>query len=56
MVAYAIMTHAESSLVNVPLHSVIFGLLQLGPWLAVEIPEMIEKGVVTYKEKQSGDS
>jgi len=25
--------------------------LGLGPWLAVEIPEMIEKGVVTYKEK-----
>jgi len=27
--------------------------LGLGPWLAVEIPEMIEKGVVTYKEKSS---
>ena len=25
--------------------------LGLGPWLAVEIPEMIQKGVVTYKEK-----
>lgn len=27
---------------------------QLGPWLAVEIPDMIEKGVVTYKEKTEG--
>jgi hypothetical protein len=25
--------------------------LGLGPWLAVEIPELIEKGVITYKEK-----
>ncbi len=25
--------------------------LGLGPWMAVEIPEMIEKGVITYKEK-----
>jgi len=27
--------------------------LGLGPWMAVEIPEMIEKGVITYKEKTS---
>ena len=26
--------------------------LGLGPWLAVEIPEMIEKGVVTYTGKK----
>ncbi len=26
--------------------------LGLAPWLAVEIPEMIQKGVITYKEKQ----
>ena len=25
--------------------------LGLGPWMAVEIPDMIEKGVVTYKDK-----
>ena len=25
--------------------------LGLGPWLAVEIPELIEKGLVVYKEK-----
>lgn len=25
--------------------------LQLGPWLAVEIPELISRGVVVYKEK-----
>jgi len=24
----------------------------LGPWLAVEIPELIQKGVVKYKEKE----
>ena len=29
--------------------------LGLGPWLAVEIPEMIEKGVLTHKEKSGGD-
>lgn len=28
--------------------------LGLGPWLAVEIPEMIQRGVVTYKEKCGG--
>lgn len=28
--------------------------LQLGPWLAVEIPDMIEKGIVTYKENVQG--
>lgn len=29
----------------------IYYLLQLGPWLAVEIPELIMRGVVKYKEK-----
>lgn len=24
---------------------------QLAPWLAVEIPDLIEKGIVTYTEK-----
>lgn len=24
---------------------------QLSPWLAVEIPDLIEKGVITYKDK-----
>ena len=28
-------------------------LLQLGPWLAVEIPDLVEKGIVTHKEKTS---
>ncbi|KOB73195.1 Ubiquitin-fold modifier-conjugating enzyme 1 [Operophtera brumata] len=23
----------------------------LGPWLAVEIPDLIEKGIITYQEK-----
>lgn len=26
--------------------------LQLAPWLAVEIPDLIEKGIVTYQEKE----
>lgn len=32
------------------LNSIAFHL-QLSPWLAVEIPDLIEKGVVTYKDK-----
>jgi len=28
-------------------------LFQLAPWLAVEIPDLIEKGVIHYKEKGS---
>lgn len=27
--------------------------LGLGPWLAVEIPDLIDKGVITYKEKET---
>lgn len=27
--------------------------LQLGPWLAVEIPDLIQKGVIQHKEKSS---
>lgn len=34
--------------------SLIYFSLQLGPWLAVEIPDMIEKGVIQYKEKSEG--
>ena len=30
---------------------VYFIALQLGPWLAVEIPDLIQKGVITYNEK-----
>ncbi len=30
--------------------------LGLAPWLAVEIPEMVEKGVVKYQEKGGGAS
>jgi len=32
-------------------NNVLIILLQLGPWLAVEIPELIMRGVVKYKEK-----
>ncbi|KAF3823055.1 hypothetical protein GH733_010491 [Mirounga leonina] len=28
-------------------------VLQLGPWLAVEIPDLIQKGVIQHKEKCS---
>lgn len=27
-------------------------IFQLGPWLAVEIPELIERGVVVHKESE----
>lgn len=26
-------------------------VLQLGPWLAVEVPDLIQKGVIQHKEK-----
>ena len=30
---------------------------QLGPWLAVEIPDLIEKSLITHKEEgKDGDS
>ncbi|KAL5235280.1 hypothetical protein ACI65C_002690 [Semiaphis heraclei] len=38
---------------NVPKFGISHALaLGLGPWLAVEIPELIQKGVVKYKEKE----
>ncbi|XP_067936091.1 ubiquitin-fold modifier-conjugating enzyme 1-like [Watersipora subatra] len=41
---------------NVPKFGIAHAFaLGLGPWLAVEIPDMIERGVVSYKEKASGD-
>lgn len=27
-------------------------IFQLGPWLAVEIPELIERGVVVHKDEK----
>ncbi|XP_050436380.1 ubiquitin-fold modifier-conjugating enzyme 1 [Adelges cooleyi] len=37
---------------NVPKFGISHALaLGLGPWLAVEIPELIQRGVVEYKEK-----
>ena len=30
-----------------------FLFFQLGPWLAVEIPDLIEKGLIEYKEKSA---
>ena len=37
-------------------HAPKFGIahamaLGLGPWLAVEIPDLLQKGVIAYKEK-----
>ena len=26
-------------------------VLQLGPWLAVEVPDLVEKGLISHKEK-----
>ncbi len=31
----------------------IFDTIQLGPWLAVEIPDLISKGLVKHKEKKT---
>lgn len=28
---------------------------QLGPWLAVEVPDLIGKGLIQYKEKSEGE-
>uniref|UniRef100_A0A1B6CWL9 Ubiquitin-fold modifier-conjugating enzyme 1 n=1 Tax=Clastoptera arizonana TaxID=38151 RepID=A0A1B6CWL9_9HEMI len=37
---------------NVPKFGIAHAMaLGLGPWLAVEIPDMIEKGIISYKEK-----
>ena len=27
-------------------------ILQLGPWLAVEIPDLVERGVVVHRENR----
>nr|CAD7410122.1 unnamed protein product [Timema poppensis] len=40
---------------NVPRFGIAHAMaLGLGPWLAVEIPDLIEKGIVSYKEKSEG--
>lgn len=31
---------------------IIVVILQLGPWLAVEIPDLIEKGLISHKDKK----
>ncbi|KAH8327038.1 hypothetical protein KR074_001072 [Drosophila pseudoananassae] len=37
---------------NVPKFGIAHAMaLGLAPWLAVEIPDLIEKGIITYKEK-----
>lgn len=37
---------------NVPKFGIAHAMaLGLAPWLAVEIPDLIEKGVISYKEK-----
>lgn len=33
------------------IHFYYFMFPQLGPWLAVEVPDLIEKGLVQYKDK-----
>ena len=30
--------------------------LQLGPWLAVEVPDLVEKGLISHKEKGKTES
>ena len=29
---------------------------QLGPWLAVEIPDLIEKGLITHQDKSAASN
>lgn len=37
---------------NVPKFGIAHAMaLGLAPWLAVEVPDMIEKGIIAYKEK-----
>ncbi|BET01768.1 unnamed protein product [Nesidiocoris tenuis] len=39
---------------NVPKFGIAHAMaLGLGPWLAVEVPDLIEKGIIHYKEKTS---
>lgn len=38
-------------ILNLELYFDILFYFQLGPWLAVEIPDLISKGVISYKEK-----
>ncbi|CAH1724955.1 ubiquitin-fold modifier-conjugating enzyme 1 [Aphis gossypii] len=41
---------------NVPKFGISHALaLGLGPWLAVEIPDLISKGVIQYKEKEENN-
>ena len=35
-----------------PLSYVDLDTFQLGPWLAVEIPDLISKDIITHKEKK----
>lgn len=30
--------------------------LGLSPWLAVEVPDLIEKGIIVYKEQPGSDA
>uniref|UniRef100_A0A182PMP1 Ubiquitin-fold modifier-conjugating enzyme 1 n=1 Tax=Anopheles epiroticus TaxID=199890 RepID=A0A182PMP1_9DIPT len=42
---------------NVPKFGIAHAMsLGLAPWLAVEIPDLVEKGVITYQEKGSTSS
>ena len=35
---------------------VLCDCFQLGPWLAVEIPDLIEKGLISHKDKTDGEN
>lgn len=41
----------ECSFVRLEIQFETILLSQLSPWLAVEIPDLIEKGIIEYKEK-----
>ncbi|EDV26152.1 Ubiquitin-fold modifier-conjugating enzyme 1 [Trichoplax sp. H2] len=41
---------------NVPKFGIAHAMaLGLGPWLAVEIPDLVEKGIIVHKEKTSSE-
>lgn len=52
---YLSCSHSTSLLLRISYRCITF-LFQLGPWLAVEVPDLIEKGVIHYKEKEGEKS
>lgn len=43
---------------NIMFFTLVFSCvcIQLGPWLAVEIPDLIDKGLISHKDKTNEDN